>query len=181
MQFSKDPVTDTTLKLLLMTLIMGASVFFVMIPLYNVLCDALGINGKTSSVAYIATKAASDMSREIEVQFITQNNENMPWDFNPSSTVMRVNPGALNDTHFIAENVTDGYMIGQAVPSVSPSRAAEYFHKTECFCFESQSLNANSSVEMPLRFIIDQDLPRDIKTVTLSYTLFDITNNGGSQ
>jgi cytochrome c oxidase assembly protein subunit 11 len=154
---------------------MGASVFFVMIPLYNVLCDALGINGKTSSVAYTATTAEVDTSREIQVQFITQNNSDMPWKFDPSATIVRVNPGALNDTYFIAKNITDQHMIGQAVPSVSPSRAAEYFHKTECFCFESQPLGANSTVEMPLRFIIDQDLPSDIKTVTLSYTLFDIT------
>ena len=154
---------------------MGASVFFVMIPLYNVLCDALGINGKTSGVAYTAMTTAVDTGREIQVQFITQNNSDMPWEFDPSTTTVRVSPGALNDTYFIAKNITDRHMIGQAVPSVSPSRAAEYFHKTECFCFESQPLDANSSVEMPLRFIIDKDLPNDIKTVTLSYTLFDIT------
>ena len=176
MQFSKDPVTDTTLKLLLMTLVMGASVFFVMIPLYNVLCDALGINGKTSGTAYTAAPAQIDTSRNIKVQFITQNYKNMPWRFVPSVTTISVNPGALNDTYFIAENTTENYMIGQAVPSVSPSRAAEYFHKTECFCFESQPLDANKVVQMPLRFIIDQDLPKDIKTVTLSYTLFNITN-----
>ena len=176
MQLSKDPVTDTTLKLLLMTLVMGASVFFVMIPLYNVLCDALGINGKTSSTAYTAAPAQIDTSRNIKVQFITQNYENMPWRFVPSVTTITVHPGALNDTYFIAENTTENYMIGQAVPSVSPSRAAEYFHKTECFCFESQALDANKVVQMPLRFIIDQDLPKDIKTVTLSYTLFNITN-----
>ena len=176
MKFSKDPVTDTTLKLILLTLVMGASVFFVMIPLYNVLCDALGINGKTSSSAYTAAPAQIDTSRNIKIQFITQNNENMPWEFDPAVTTITVYPGALNDTYFVAENKTENHMIGQAVPSVSPSRAAEYFHKTECFCFESQPLDANQVVQMPLRFIIDQDLPKDIKTVTLSYTLFDITN-----
>lgn len=175
MQFSRNPVTDTSIKLFLFTCVMGASVFFVMIPLYNVLCDALGINGKTSGVAYTAMTTEVDTGREIQVQFITQNNSDMPWEFDPSTTIVRVNPGALNDTYFIAKNITDQHMIGQAVPSVSPSRAAEYFHKTECFCFESQPLGANSSIEMPLRFIIDKDLPNDIKTVTLSYTLFDIT------
>ena len=176
MKFSKDPVIDTSIKLTVLTLIMSASVFFVMIPLYNVLCDALGINGKTSGVAYTAASAKVDTSRNVKVQFITQNNNNMPWVFSPSTTSVTVNPGALNDTYFIAENITEKHMIGQAVPSVSPSRAAQYFHKTECFCFESQPLDANSVVQMPLRFIIDQDLPTDIKTVTLSYTLFDITN-----
>lgn len=66
-------------------------------------------------------------------------------------------------------------MVAQAIPSISPARAAEYFHKTECFCFNQQPLGADGSTEMPLQFIVDQDLPRDIKTITLSYTIFDVT------
>jgi cytochrome c oxidase assembly protein subunit 11 len=66
-------------------------------------------------------------------------------------------------------------MVAQAIPSVSPSRAAEYFHKTECFCFNQQPLEGESDTLMPLQFIVDQDLPKDIKTITLSYTLFDVT------
>ena len=177
MKLSKDPVTDTTLKLLVLTCIMGASVFFVMIPLYNVLCDALGINGKTSQQEYTTVTSQIVLDREVEVQFITQNNANMSWEFNPAVTVLTVNPGAYNFTHFDATNTTDKYMVGQAIPSVSPSRAAQYFHKTECFCFESQPLNANESIEMGLTFIVDQDLPSDIKTLTLSYTLFDVTGD----
>ena len=65
--------------------------------------------------------------------------------------------------------------MGQAVPSVMPSRAADYFHKTECFCFTQQPLGAGEEVEMGLRFVVDQDLPKDIHTITLSYTLFDVT------
>jgi cytochrome c oxidase assembly protein subunit 11 len=175
MKFSNDPVTDTTLKLMLMTLVMGASVFFVMIPLYNVLCDALGINGKTSGSAYSSISTEIDKTRFVTVQFITNNNANMPWVFEPEVTMMSVNLGAVNNTSFDATNTTNSYMIGQAIPSVSPSRAAQYFHKTECFCFESQALESKTSVEMPLAFIIDKELPKDIKTITLSYTLFDIT------
>lgn len=177
MKFSKDPVTDTSLKLMLLTLIMGASVFFVMIPLYNVLCDALGINGKTSSSAYSSLSTEIDETRFVTVQFITNNNANMPWVFEPEVTMMSVNLGAVNNTSFDAKNTTNSYMIGQAIPSVSPSRAAQYFHKTECFCFESQALESNTGVEMPLAFIIDKELPKDIKTITLSYTLFDITGD----
>jgi cytochrome c oxidase assembly protein subunit 11 len=88
---------------------------------------------------------------------------------------MVVHPGAANDTVFFAANPTAQSMIAQAIPSVSPSRAAEYFHKTECFCFEQQPLDGNSEADMPLQFIVDQDLPADIKTITLSYTLFDVT------
>ena len=67
-------------------------------------------------------------------------------------------------------------MVAQAIPRVSPSRAAEYFHKTECFCFNQQPLEGGGVAEMPLQFIVDQDLPRDIKTITLSYTIFDVTD-----
>ncbi|MEP1593960.1 MAG: cytochrome c oxidase assembly protein, partial [Halieaceae bacterium] len=132
---SKNPVIDTSAKLVVVAVAMFAFVFVVMVPLYNVLCDALGINGKTSGEAYTAVQAGVDESREITVQFIATNNQGMPWEFKPSVTIMKVNPGASNDTVFLARNPLPEDMVAQAIPSVSPSRAAEYFHKTECFCF----------------------------------------------
>ncbi len=168
MRLSQDPTIDTVAKLGAVSVAMFAFVFVVMVPLYNVLCDALGINGKTSSEAYISVSAEVDESRSIKVQFIATNNDGMPWAFSPQVTEMLVHPGAANDTVFFAANPTVNAMVAQAIPSVSPSRAAEYFHKTECFCF--------GEVEMPLQFIVDQDLPADIKTITLSYTLFDVTS-----
>ena len=175
MRLSKDPTTDTVAKLGAVAVAMFAFVFVVMVPLYNVLCDALGINGKTSSEAYTSVVAQVDESRSIKIQFVATNNDGMPWAFSPDVTEMVVHPGAANDTVFFAANPTADSMIAQAIPSVSPSRAAEYFHKTECFCFEQQPLDGNSEAEMPLQFIVDQDLPADIKTITLSYTLFDVT------
>ena len=175
MRLSANATTDTAVKLLLVAVAMFAFVFVVMVPLYNVLCDALGINGKTSGAAYTAVPAGVDESREITVQFIASNNAEMPWEFRPQQTMMRVNPGAANDTVFLAHNPTQRAMVAQAIPSVSPSRAAEYFHKTECFCFNQQPLESRTGTEMPLQFIIDRDLPRDIRTITLSYTLFDVT------
>jgi cytochrome c oxidase assembly protein subunit 11 len=80
---------------------------------------------------------------------------------------------------FYARNPLPKAMVAQAIPSVSPARAAEYFHKTECFCFNQQPLDGESSADMPLQFIIDQDLPGDIKTITLSYTIFDVTEMAG--
>ena len=175
MRLSQDPTTDTVAKLGAVAVAMFAFVFVVMVPLYNVLCDALGINGKTSSEAYTSVVAQVDESRSVKVQFVATNNDGMPWAFSPDVTEMVVHPGAANDTIFFAANPTTNSMIAQAIPSVSPSRAAEYFHKTECFCFEQQPLDGNSEAEMPLQFIVDQDLPADIKTITLSYTLFDVT------
>lgn len=176
MKLSQDPTIDTVAKLGAVSVAMFAFVFVVMVPLYNVLCDALGINGKTSSEAYISVSSEVDETRSIKVQFIATNNDGMPWAFSPEVTEMLVHPGAANDTVFFAANPTVNAMVAQAIPSVSPSRAAEYFHKTECFCFEQQPLDGNGKAEMPLQFIVDQDLPADIKTITLSYTLFDVTS-----
>lgn len=175
MRLSANPTTDTVLKLATVSVAMFAFVFVVMVPLYNVLCDALGINGKTSAQAYTAVDAAVDTGRSITVQFIATNNDGMPWEFRPQVTAMAVHPGAANDTVFFAANPTTQDMVAQAIPSVSPSRAAEYFHKTECFCFNQQPLGGETNTFMPLQFIVDQDLPKDIKTITLSYTLFDVT------
>ena len=85
------------------------------------------------------------------------------------------NPGAVNEMIFIARNPTDKPMSAQAVPSIAPSNAAAYFHKTECFCFTQQVLQPGRQIEMPVRFIVDRDMPKDVKHLTLSYTLFDIT------
>ena len=176
LRLSRVPAVDTALKLSAVAAAMFAFVFVVMVPLYNVLCDALGINGKTVNQAYTSVPAIVDESREITVQFVAVNNGGMPWGFAPDTRVMRVHPGAANGVVFKALNPTDKSMVAQAIPSVSPSRAAAYFHKTECFCFEEQVLAGQSAADMPLQFIVDQDLPRDIHTITLSYTLFDVTD-----
>ena len=176
LKLSDNPAIDTATKLVVVAVAMFAFVFVVMVPLYNVLCDALGINGKTSGQAYTAVPAAIDESRLVTIQFVATNNDGMPWQFGPSTTAMKVHPGAVNDTVFYARNPMPQAMIAQAIPSVSPARAAQYFHKTECFCFNQQPLDGKSEAEMPLQFIVDQDLPRDIKTITLSYTIFDVTD-----
>lgn len=175
-RLSANPAIDTVIKLVTVAVAMFAFVFVVMVPLYDVLCDALGINGKTSSQAYTSVQAEVDESRLVTVQFVATNNEGMPWEFGPSTTAMKVHPGAVNDTVFYARNPLPRAMVAQAIPSVSPARAAEYFHKTECFCFNQQPLEGRAEADMPLQFIIDQDLPRDIKTITLSYTIFDVTD-----
>ena len=178
-RLNANPAIDTVIKLVTVAVAMFAFVFVVMVPLYDVLCDALGINGKTSGEAYTAVEAKVDESRTITVQFMATNNEGMPWEFGPSVTAMKVHPGAVNDTVYLARNPLPEAMVAQAVPSVSPARAAEYFHKTECFCFNHQPLDGQSTAEMPLQFIIDQDLPKDIRTITLSYTIFDVTDMAG--
>ena len=176
LRLSDNPTLNTVAKLVTVAVLMFAFVFVVMVPLYNVLCDALGINGKPSGESYTAVQSQVDESRTVTIQFIASNNEGMPWEFAPTTTMMHVHPGAVNGTVFFARNPMPNAMVAQAIPSISPSRAAQYFHKTECFCFNQQPLDGESEAELPLQFIVDQDLPRDIGTITLSYTIFDVTN-----
>ncbi len=170
----KGSVKATVSKLLLVVVVMFAFVFVVMVPLYNVLCDVLGINGKTGG-RYEAVEAKVDTERTIKVQFVARNNDAMPWSFAPAAKVLRVHPGELHSTAFIASNPVSRDMVGQAIPSIVPARAAAYFNKTECFCFNQQPLKAGEQADLPLQFVIDQALPADIHTITLSYTLFDVS------
>jgi cytochrome c oxidase assembly protein subunit 11 len=179
-RLSANPTLDTVMKLVSVAVVMFAFVFVVMVPLYNVLCEALGINGKPASEAYTATQSGVDESRTVRIEFIAHNNAGMPWEFSPSSTMMEVHPGAVNGTVFLARNPLPNAMVAQAIPSISPARAAEYFHKTECFCFRQQPLDGESAAELPLQFIVDRELPSDIKTITLAYTIFDVTDMAGA-
>ena len=176
LKLSNNPAVNTATRLVAVAVMMFAFVFVVMVPLYNVLCDALGINGKTDGKAYTSVQAGIDESRLVTVQFVATNNEGMPWEFGPSVAVMQVHPGAVNDTTFFAHNTLGKDMVAQAIPSISPARAVQYFHKTECFCFNQQPLAAGAAAQLPLQYIVDRDLPADIHTITLSYTIFDVTD-----
>ncbi|RXT98074.1 cytochrome c oxidase assembly protein [Pseudomonas syringae] len=116
-----------------------------------------------------------DASRQVEVQFTASNVAGMTWAFYPQASQMQVHPGTVNKMIFIAQNPTDRPMKAQAVPGISPGKAAAWFHKTECFCFTQQTLQPGERIEMPVRFIIDRDMPDDVKHLTLAYTLFDVT------
>ena len=104
LKLSNNPVINTATRLVAVAVLMFAFVFVVMVPLYNVLCDALGINGKTDGKAYTSVQAGIDESRLVTVQFVATNNEGMPWEFGPTVAVMKVHPGAVNDTVFFAHN-----------------------------------------------------------------------------
>lgn len=151
---------------------------FALVPLYDVFCDLTGLNGKTGGpYVYEAETVQVDETREITVQFVANNNVGMAWEFKPLQRQVKVHPGEMMEVHFIARNPTDKAMVGQAVPSVSPFRGADFLHKTECFCFTQQRLEAGEEIEMPLLFFVDQALPKDVSKLTLSYTLFDVTAN----
>jgi cytochrome c oxidase assembly protein subunit 11 len=150
---------------------------FALVPLYDVFCDAMGISRDSinTQAQYSAVPSSVDTSRTVRVQFIATNDTAMSWEFHPEVFEVQVNPGAATATTFYARNPEQKRMIAQAIPSVSPPQAAPFFHKTECFCFNQQALDSGESLDMPLQFIVDQSLPANIKTITLSYTLFDVT------
>ena len=109
------------------------------------------------------------------VEFDASLNQQMPWQVKPQVSQLKVRPGKVYTTNFLAKNETNTRMIGQAVPSVTPYKANKHLIKTECFCFESQEVLAGQEVAMPLSFMINPKLPPDVRVVTLSYTFFDIT------
>ncbi|WP_019029275.1 cytochrome c oxidase assembly protein [Colwellia piezophila] len=164
-----------TVKKLLLVVVAMFGFGFALVPLYDVFCDITGLNGKTNSTAVDYTATGIDESRTITVQFITRNAKGIPWQFEPVINEITVHPGEIKVVSFYAKNNSQHDIIGQAVPSVSPGLAANYFHKIECFCFTQQPLKSLEDVEMTLQFYVDLDLPKDINTLTLSYTLYDIT------
>lgn len=169
-------IRKTVARLGLMTL--GMFAFgFALVPLYDLLCDVTGLGGKTGGqYTFDPAMVQPDKSRLLKINFITNTNGGMVWEFRPEKGGVRVHPGELKTVNFIVRNPTDKVMVGQAVPSVSPGRAAEHFHKTECFCFEQQVLQPGEEMIMPMRFLVGPELPKNIESISLSYALFDITD-----
>lgn len=164
---------------ILIGIVLGMFAFgFALVPIYNSLCKTLGINGKISgkAAAYDVRNAKVDSERYVLVEFIATNNSGVPWAFYPKTEKLKVHPGEMVKLAFYAENKTNYPMTVQAIPSVTPGIAAKYLKKTECFCFTQQTLNGHEAMNMPLLFHLDTDLPTKITTVTLAYTLFDVTN-----
>ena len=171
---------NKVIKKLVLTVFAMFGFGFALVPLYDVFCDITGLNGKTNTAAATYDNDGIDTSRSIKVQFITRNAKAVPWQFKPVINEIIVHPGEMKFVNFYAKNESKRAIVGQAVPSVSPGLAANYFQKIECFCFTQQPLQAGEEVEMGLQFYVDRDLPDDISTLTLSYTLYDISDKADS-
>lgn len=144
---------------------------YALVPFYNVMCNALGVNGKVSTMVAVGS-VPIDQSRLVRVEFITSRNANLPWSFYTETRKVDIHPGANTEIMFHARNNTDHAMTVQAIPSITPGVAAKYLKKTECFCFTQQTLLAGESIDMPVIFRLDPDLPSSVHELTLSYTLF---------
>lgn len=168
--------SNTKLLLVIISAAVGMFGFgFAMVPLYDVFCDITGINGKVDTALADPADFRVDAKRTVTVDFVTTLNESMPWNFKPLENKREVHPGQPYTTRFRVENTTDRIMVGQAIPSVAPGQAAEYFKKIDCFCFKNQTMAAGEIREMPVTFIVDPKLPMHIDTLALSYTFFDVS------
>jgi cytochrome c oxidase assembly protein subunit 11 len=145
---------------------------FLLVPLYDVFCEITGFGGRTNAQAAVVAEAP-DLTREIRIEFITTVNSYAQFEFATDVDSMTVNPGKMYFATFTAKNAAVEGKVAQAVPSVAPAAAAEYFTKLECFCFTTQEFAANEERAMPLQFIVDPDLPDYVDTITLQYTFFD--------
>ena len=147
---------------------------FALVPLYDVFCEVTGIGTREQlSRAAASDASAPDMSRVLTVEFTASVPDSGPWEFAPVVASMEVHPGQLYEARYSAHNLAGRDMTGQAVPSITPLRAAQYFRKTECFCFTPQSFKRDEQRRMPVRFIVDRAIPPYVDRIVLSYVFYD--------
>jgi cytochrome c oxidase assembly protein subunit 11 len=175
----KQGISRTTKKSLLITVAMFGF-GFALIPLYSVICDVFGLNGrfidlqKVEQAEYVANvEKRMDSKRTVRVEFLTTLNQKLNWEFYAKQSTIDVHPGKVTEVMFYAKNLTNRKVVAQAIPSISPGNAAKYFSKMECFCFSQQTFAPGEAREMPLRFYVDPNLPEKVKTISLGYTFFD--------
>jgi cytochrome c oxidase assembly protein subunit 11 len=162
---------------LLLIVVIGMFGFgYALVPLYNVLCEITGLNGKQNVIPADKVTYKVDSSRQINVEFLTSINQQVPLDFKAQTSQLTINPGRYYTVNFTATNKSERPMLAQAIPSFSPGLVAKYFEKVECFCFNQQSFQAGETKVMPMRFVVKPELPEQYKTITLSYTFFDNTD-----
>ena len=159
----------------LLLMVAGSFAFgYALVPLYDIFCEVTGIGTREQLLQAAAiADTGPDLDRTIVVEFVSSTPGSGEWEFRPNVASMEVHPGKLYETTFHARNLAGVELTGQAVPSVSPARAGRYFQKTECFCFTPQHFAVDETKEMPVRFIVDRDLPGGVDRLTLSYSFFD--------
>jgi len=146
---------------------------FAMVPLYDVFCEVTGISSSNSTrAAAEPVNLEPDYDRTVTVELTSSLNQRDLWNFSPEETRMRVHPGKLYTTYYLATNLGEDDRIGHAVPSVSPVGATRYLQKVECFCFEEQMFAGEETKRMPVLFYVDPALPENIGTVTLAYSFY---------
>ena len=149
---------------------------FALVPFYNQICAALGVNSILERSDPLNSQIDSTRTVTIELD---SNTHDLPWRFRPLVNHVTVHPGELTTVEYEVVNVREAAVTGQAVPSYGPQHAGEYFRKLDCFCFTQQTLAAGETRRMPVTFVVDPKLPRDVSTIAVSYTFFEVAGRGG--
>jgi cytochrome c oxidase assembly protein subunit 11 len=149
---------------------------FALVPLYDVICDVTGFGNRKSLLepSQIAAMTHSSESREITVEFVSTNPTVGEWEFRPVQTSAKVRTGQLFAATFVAKNLLARPATGQAIPSIAPNSATQYFRKTDCFCFTPQLFDANEERELVVRFVVDPQLPKHTDRITLAYSMYGV-------
>ena len=169
----------TYLSLTLFTIFMF-SFSYMLVPLYDIFCEITGLNGKTNQERVLVVNE-NPLERFVTVKFTSTVANSAPFTFEPIDREMVVQVGKIYNTFYTLTNNTTSVKHATASPSVVPHEDAEYFKKIECFCFSQQQINGLETKELPLQFIIDNELDNDTRTLILSYTMFNTTDQVGSK
>jgi cytochrome c oxidase assembly protein subunit 11 len=168
------PANRRMLKKLLVVTLGMFGFGFALVPFYNKICEVGGLRqlwqpGEVEAAA----NTQVDLTRKVMVEF-DSNTRKLPWTFKPMASSVQIHPGELTQMMYEVRNTLAEPVTGQAVPSYAPAQAVQYFRKLECFCFTQQTLAAGEVRQMPVVFVVDAKLPKDINTITLSYTFFRV-------
>lgn len=146
---------------------------YALVPFYEKLCQVLDVNNLNKQENTLPLNTQVDRSRSVTVEF-DANLHRLPWNFKPVTGSLVVHPGEIVTVEYEVSNTRDQAVTGQAIPSYTPSVAMQYFQKLDCFCFKQQTLAAGETRRMPLAFLVSPSLPKDVNTITLSYTFFEV-------
>ncbi len=172
----------TILRKLVVVAVLMFGFGWALVPLYKKICEVTGINvitARNPDAERAARNTQVDTSRTVVVEFDA--NSRGPWRFRPHVNHVTVHPGELVHVDYDLVNLEPRTMVGQAIPSYAPMQAGAHFQKLECFCFKQQTLAANETRSFPVVFFVDPDLPADVKTITLSYTFFEVAGAAKDQ
>jgi cytochrome c oxidase assembly protein subunit 11 len=172
---ASTPANRRMLKKLLVVALGMFGFGFALVPFYEKICEVAGLRTlwQPGQIEAAAANTQVDLTRTVTVEF-DSNVRMLPWTFKPMASSVEIHPGELTQMVYEVRNTLAEPVTGQAVPSYGPRQAAQYFKKLECFCFTQQTLAAGEVRQMPVVFVVDLDLPKDVNTITLSYTFFRV-------
>ena len=166
------------LKKLLAVSVLMFGFGFALVPFYEKICEVAGLRDVFRSEVAPVQNTQVDLTRAVSIEF-DANTQRLAWTFKPLAPYVSVNPGAVTQVVYEIRNTLDRPVTGQAVPSYGPANAVQYFKKLECFCFRQQTLQAGEVRQMPVVFVVDPALPKEVNTITLSYTFFEVAGTQG--